>query len=83
MRYTGPIIDMEVDQQDRGLFHPEPCVFYGSMPNFPQPNVQPLLPLPGNSTNFDLHHLPEHGGAASYGMAQYNVVQHQYPAGNI
>lgn len=68
------MIDMEMDQPSQGHFSP-----YGSMSNFPQPNA--VLAAPGNRNHFDVHHLPEHIGF--YGMPPYNVVQHQYPAGNI
>ncbi|KAK1405110.1 E3 ubiquitin-protein ligase mbr1 [Heracleum sosnowskyi] len=74
IHYSGPMIDMEMDQQGQGQVNP-----YRSILNFPQPNA--VLPAPGNGNNFDIHHLPEHHG--SYGMTQYNVVQHQFPAGNI
>ncbi|KAL3508721.1 hypothetical protein ACH5RR_028122 [Cinchona calisaya] len=72
--------DLESDQQGQGYIHPEPCVFYGAMTNYPQPNVHTVVPAPGNASNFNLHHLPEHHeGAIFYGMTQYN----QYPAANL
>ncbi|WOG98613.1 hypothetical protein DCAR_0417957 [Daucus carota subsp. sativus] len=74
IRYSGPMVDMDMDQQRQLQFNP-----YGSTPNFPPPNV--VLPTPGNGNNFDVHYLPEPHG--SYGMRQYNVFQHQLPAGNI
>ncbi|KAK1396992.1 putative E3 ubiquitin-protein ligase ZFP1 [Heracleum sosnowskyi] len=74
IQYSGPMIDMEMDQPGQGHFSP-----YGSISNFPQPNV--ILAAPGTRNNFDVHHRPDHIG--SYRMPQYNVVQHQYPSGSI
>ncbi|KAK6132784.1 hypothetical protein DH2020_033462 [Rehmannia glutinosa] len=45
-QFTGHMIDMEADLQ--GRLHPEPCIFYGSVPNFPQPNIHPVVPAAGN-----------------------------------
>ncbi|KAK6132812.1 hypothetical protein DH2020_033455 [Rehmannia glutinosa] len=64
------MIDMEADQQ--GRLHPEPCIFYGSVPNFPQPNIHPVVPAAGNHCNFNFHHMPERrDGALFYGMPQH------------
>ncbi|KAL8147769.1 putative E3 ubiquitin-protein ligase ZFP1 [Apium graveolens] len=73
IQYSGPVIDMKMDQPSQGHF-----IQYGSMSNFPQPNA--VVAAPGNRYSFDVQHLPELVG--SYGMPQCNVV-HQYPAGNI
>lgn len=83
MRYADPTIDMDLDQQGQGHFHPEPSIIYGGIPDFRQPNFSSVLQTPGNRSNFDVHHLPQHHCAASYGVTQNSGVQHQYPATNI
>ncbi|KAM7492563.1 hypothetical protein LguiA_035484 [Lonicera macranthoides] len=81
MLYTGPMNDSEMDQQGQGHLHPEPCILYGNVTNFPQPNMHVILPTQGNRSNFDAHHLPDHPGSLSYGM--YNGIQHHHLAGNL
>lgn len=73
MMCTSPMTHMEMDQQGQVHLHPEPCVIYGSTTNFPQHNINTILPP-------HPHHPPEHH---SYGMNPYNGVQHHYLAGNV
>lgn len=81
MLYTGPMIDMEMDQHAH--LHAEPCVPYGGITNFPQPNGHTMLSPPGNISTFDSHHLPENHGAVPYGLTQYNGVENHHPGSNI
>lgn len=82
-QFTGHMIDMETDQQGHSHLHPEPCVFYGSLANFPHPNYS-VVPAPGNQCNFNFHHMPErHDSALFYGMPQLNGAQHQHPTPNL
>lgn len=70
-QFTDHRIDAEIDQQGHSHLHPEPCIFYGSVANFPQPN-------------FNFHHVPErYDGALLYGMPQLNSVQPRHPATNL
>ncbi|KAI3466076.1 hypothetical protein Pfo_022739 [Paulownia fortunei] len=81
-QFSGHMIDMETDQQGHSRLPPEPCIFYGSAVNFPQPNIHSMVPAPGNHCNFNIHHMPErHDSALFYGMP--NVVQPQHPATNL
>ncbi|KAL3503160.1 hypothetical protein ACH5RR_037609 [Cinchona calisaya] len=74
------MIDLESDQRGQEYIHPEPCIFYGAMTNYPQPSIHTIVPAPRNASSFNLHHLPEHHeGALFYGMGQYT----QYPATNL
>ncbi|GER29195.1 RING/U-box superfamily protein [Striga asiatica] len=53
-RFTGHMIDMQTEQQ--GHPNPEPCIFYGNSPSFPQPNIHPhrMYGMPQPSPNLDL-----------------------------
>uniref|UniRef100_A0A5B7AFC5 RING-type E3 ubiquitin transferase n=1 Tax=Davidia involucrata TaxID=16924 RepID=A0A5B7AFC5_DAVIN len=84
MLCTSQMIDLELDQQGQGHFHPEPCVLFGSVTNFQPPNIHSILRAPGNTTNFNVHHIPEHHDSTLfYGMTQYNGVQHHHPAASL
>ncbi|KAK4398344.1 putative E3 ubiquitin-protein ligase ZFP1 [Sesamum angolense] len=84
IQFTGHMIDMETDQQGHSLLHPDPCIFYGNVANFPQPNVHSVVPAPGNQCNFNFHPMPDrHDGALFYGMPPYNAVQPQHQAANL
>ncbi|KAF3669652.1 hypothetical protein FXO37_08917, partial [Capsicum annuum] len=74
MSHGNRIVDLEADQQGQEFFHSAPCMFYA------QPNVHAVVPAPGNAGNIYLHHVPDHQeGALTYGLTQYNGVQHQHP----
>ncbi|CAI9784232.1 unnamed protein product [Fraxinus pennsylvanica] len=65
-------------------FHPEHCIYYGSLTHFPQPNVHSAIPDLGTTSNFNLQHIPEpHDSAQFYGITQYNGAQHQHPVSNL
>ncbi|KAL0306551.1 UNVERIFIED_CONTAM: putative E3 ubiquitin-protein ligase ZFP1 [Sesamum radiatum] len=84
IQFTGHMIDMETDQQGHSLLHPDPCIFYGNVANFPQPNVHLVVPAPGNQCNFNFHPMPDrHDGALFYGMPPYNAIQPQHQAANL
>ncbi|CAK9182963.1 unnamed protein product [Ilex paraguariensis] len=81
MLYASQMIELEREQYDHGHLNPEPCVIYGSITNFPPPNIHTVAPTPVNPANFDVRRLPEnHDSALFYGMMQYNGVQHHQPA---
>ncbi|KAL7216746.1 hypothetical protein ACSBR1_028641 [Camellia fascicularis] len=81
MMCTSQMIDLDPDQLAQSHLRPEPHVLYGSVTNFPQPNVHTILPAAGNTDNFDIHHLPDnHENALFYGMTHYNGFQHNHPA---
>ncbi|KAL0406762.1 UNVERIFIED_CONTAM: putative E3 ubiquitin-protein ligase ZFP1 [Sesamum latifolium] len=83
-QFTGHMIDMETDQQGHSHLHPEPCIFYRSAANFPQPNIHPVVPAQGNQCNFNFHHMPErHDNGLFYGVPHLNNVQPQHPATNL
>lgn len=83
MLCTSQMIDFQMDHQGQGHLHPDPCIIMGSVTNYPQPNIHGILPASGNTTNIDVHCLPDHyGNAVFYGMATYGGVQH-HPATNL
>ncbi|KAL0301213.1 UNVERIFIED_CONTAM: putative E3 ubiquitin-protein ligase ZFP1 [Sesamum radiatum] len=83
-QFTGHMIDMETDQQGHSHLHPEPCIFYRSAANFPQPNIHSVVPAQGNQCNFNFHHMPErHDNGLFYGVPHLNSVQPQHPATNL
>lgn len=64
--------------------HPEHCIYYGSLTNFPQPNVRSVIPDLGTTSNFNLNRMPElHDSSQFYGITQYNGAQHQHPVSNL
>ncbi|CAI9088737.1 OLC1v1023158C1 [Oldenlandia corymbosa var. corymbosa] len=74
------MVELEPDRRGQDYIHPEPCIFYGAMTNFPQPSLHAVVPGPVNAGNFNLHHLPEHhDGSLFYNLPQYN----QYPGANL
>lgn len=78
MMCTGQMIDLQMDERNQGHH-------VISVTNFPQPNMHSMLSAPGNSSNFDVRHLPEHydGSAMFYGIGQYNGVQHHHPVPSL
>ncbi|XP_019167952.1 PREDICTED: uncharacterized protein LOC109163656 isoform X1 [Ipomoea nil] len=82
--HNSHMIDFEADQQGQHHILPDPCVFYGNLPTFPQPNVHTVVPVSGNAGNTYLHPLPEqHENPLFYGMTHYNGTIHQCPATNL
>ncbi|CAI9787726.1 unnamed protein product [Fraxinus pennsylvanica] len=48
------------------------------------PNIHSIVPAPGNPSNFNYQHIPDHhDGALFYGVTQYNAVHQQPPASNL
>lgn len=83
-QFNGHMNDMETDQQGHSHLNSEPCIFYGSLANFPHPSFHSMVPAPGNQGNFNFHHMPErHDSALFYGIPQLNGPQHQHPAPNL
>ncbi|KAH0775271.1 hypothetical protein KY290_012408 [Solanum tuberosum] len=83
MSHGNRIIDMEADQQGQEFFHSAPCMFYGSIATLPQPTVHAVVPAPVNAGNIYLHHVSDHQeGTLTYGLTQFNGIQHQHPASN-
>lgn len=83
-QFNGHMLDMETDQQGHNHPHPEPTIFYGSLPNYPHPNFHSMIPSPPNQCNFNFHHMPErHNNAIYYGMPQLNGPHHQPPVPNL
>ncbi|KAG5569167.1 hypothetical protein H5410_058933 [Solanum commersonii] len=81
MSHGNRIIDMEADQQGQEFFHSAPCMFYGSIATLPQPTVHAVVPAPVNAGNIYLHHVSDHQqGTLTYGLTQFNGIQHQHPA---
>ncbi|PIN16023.1 hypothetical protein CDL12_11319 [Handroanthus impetiginosus] len=75
IQFNSHMIDLETDHQGRNNLHPEPCIFYRNVANFPQPSIHSVVPPPGNPCNFNLNHLQEqHDGTLIYGMQQLNGV---------
>ncbi|PIN20888.1 hypothetical protein CDL12_06444 [Handroanthus impetiginosus] len=80
IQFANHMIDLEADQQGHSHLQPDPCIFYGSVPNFPQPNIHSVIPAPGNQCNFTFHPMPDRqDGTLFYGMPPYNGVQPQPP----
>ena len=67
------MIDLQMDERNQGHH-------VIGITNFPQPNMHIMLSAPGNSSKFDVRHLPEHddGPAMFYGFGHYNRVGHHY-----
>ncbi|XP_049405690.1 probable E3 ubiquitin-protein ligase ZFP1 [Solanum stenotomum] len=83
MPHGNRIIDMEADQQGQEFFHSAPCMFYGNIATLPQPTVHAVVPAPVNAGNIYLHHVSDHQeGTLTYGLTQFNGIQHQHPASN-
>ncbi|KAK9269127.1 hypothetical protein L1049_000896 [Liquidambar formosana] len=84
MLCSSQMIDFQMDQQGQSHLHPDPCLIMGSMTSFPHPNIHSILPPPGNTTNLNVQHLPEHyDSGIFYGMTPYNGVQNHHPATNL
>ncbi|KAG9150013.1 hypothetical protein Leryth_010064 [Lithospermum erythrorhizon] len=80
MQYNSNMTDLETDQRCPEYLHHQPCVFYGSIPNFPQSSQHPVIPAPSNM----LHHPPEHhDNALFFGIPQHNGFHYQQPASNV
>ncbi|KAK9085441.1 hypothetical protein Sjap_025852 [Stephania japonica] len=81
--YTNQMPDLGMDQQGPDNLHPEHCVFLGNIAHYPHPNLFPVLSAPGNNSNVDLHHLPEHHEGSMFYANQFNGVQHHHPVTNL
>lgn len=83
IQFMRHMIDLEAGQGP-GQQHPDPCIFYASVPNFPQPNLQPDVPAPGSQHNFNTHPIAErHDNAVFYSMLPYIGVQPLYPVASL
>ncbi|KAG8386373.1 hypothetical protein BUALT_Bualt03G0142100 [Buddleja alternifolia] len=83
-QFTGHMIDSETDPHGHSHLRPEPCIFYGSVSNYAQPNMHPMVPTPANQCNFNFHPLQEHHESTLfYGMPQYNTGPPQHPPSNL
>lgn len=84
IQFSGHVIDSESDH-GHSYLHPDPCIFYTSSANFPQPNIHSMVPPPGNQCNFNFHPIPERhdNNAWFYGMPPYNGIQSQHPTDNL
>lgn len=77
MPCTSHMIDLEMDQQNRGFLLPEPCVVLGGVTSFPQP-MQTIVRASGNTSSLDAHQ--HYDSAMFYGMPQYHGVHHHHAA---
>ncbi|KAL3821229.1 hypothetical protein ACJIZ3_007134 [Penstemon smallii] len=71
---TGNMIDYDANHKGHSHLHPEPsipCIFYGTVPNFPQANIHSIVP-----SHYD-------NSALLYRMPQYNAIQPQHPVANL
>ncbi|XP_073313869.1 probable E3 ubiquitin-protein ligase ZFP1 isoform X1 [Primulina huaijiensis] len=82
-QFTGHMIDLEIYAQGHNHQHPKPCIFYGSVANYPQQNIHPVAPSIRNRPSFNHHHPPEHHGSTFYGMPQYDRIHPQRPFINL
>lgn len=84
IQFMRHMVDLETDQGP-GQQPPDPCIIYSSVPRFPQPNLQPVVPAPGSQSNFNIHPVVEyHDNAVFYSMPPYNsVIQPQYQSASL
>ncbi|KAL3631446.1 hypothetical protein CASFOL_024430 [Castilleja foliolosa] len=78
--FTGHIIDTQTDQQAQARSHSEPCIFYGPISNFPQPNnIHHSVVPASNHCNFNFHLPPpeRRDGTMYYGAPR------QHPGPNL
>lgn len=84
IQFTGHMIESEADQQAHHRIHPEPCVFYGSIPSHPQLTNHTIVPAPGSQCNFSLHPMPGHtDGTLLYTVPQYTSLQPHHPPASL
>lgn len=77
IQFMRHMINLEADQGP-GPRLPDPYIVYSSVPNFPQPNLQPVAPSSGSQCNYNIHLTEHHDNAVFYSMPLYNGVQPQY-----
>ncbi|XP_057766482.1 probable E3 ubiquitin-protein ligase ZFP1 [Salvia miltiorrhiza] len=83
IQFMRHMIDPETDQGPGQQF-PDPCIFYSSVPNFPQPNLQSVVSAPGSQCNFNIHPTAEyHDNSIFYSMQPYTSVQPQYQVASL
>ncbi|KAL3636896.1 hypothetical protein CASFOL_019195 [Castilleja foliolosa] len=75
--FTGHMIDTQTHQQAQARSHPEPCIFYRPVLNFPQPNNMHHSVVPeGNHCNFNFQLTPPE-------RSMYFFAPHQHPGPNL
>ncbi|XP_022753306.1 probable E3 ubiquitin-protein ligase ZFP1 [Durio zibethinus] len=78
------MINLEMDQRGQGYLHHEPCIFLGSITNYPPPDIQMAVTAPLNTTTLDTHPLPEHYDSSMfYAMPRYPGGQHHHHSPNL
>ncbi|KZV51946.1 hypothetical protein F511_08556 [Dorcoceras hygrometricum] len=82
-QFTGHMIDLETYPQGHNHLHPKPCIFYGSVANYPQHYIHPAAPSIGRGRTFNHHHLPEHHGSTFYGIPPCDGIHSQHPVVNL
>ncbi|XP_075481760.1 putative E3 ubiquitin-protein ligase ZFP1 [Primulina tabacum] len=83
-QFNGHVIDSVSDPQGYSHLHPEPCIFYGNVANYPQLSVHSVASTLENRHDLNFHHIPEHHDSALfYGMPRYSSVQPQHSAVNL
>ncbi|KAF8411006.1 hypothetical protein HHK36_003545 [Tetracentron sinense] len=77
------LLDMEIDQQGQG--HPLPAgILLGNITDLPHPNIHAGLSPLRNTSNLDLHRIPDrHESAIFYGTQYNNLQHHPHPVANL
>ncbi|KAE9585169.1 putative transcription factor C2H2 family [Lupinus albus] len=71
--------DSEMDQQNQGYFHSEPCIVLRGSTSSSHPNIQTMVSASGNTTNVASYYLQDaYDNSRGYGFAQYNGIQPQH-----
>ncbi|CAL0326533.1 unnamed protein product [Lupinus luteus] len=83
--------DSEMDQQNQGYFHSEPCIVLRGSTSSSHPNIRTMVSASGNTNNVASYYLQDaYDNTRGYGLAQYSGIQPQHtldmggaPAANI
>ncbi|XP_073297433.1 probable E3 ubiquitin-protein ligase ZFP1 [Primulina huaijiensis] len=83
-QFNDHVNDSVSDPQGYSHLHSEPCIFYGSVANYPQPSIHSVASTLENRRNLNFHLIPEHHDSALfYGMPHYNSVRPQHSTSNL
>ncbi|KAK1269802.1 E3 ubiquitin-protein ligase SIS3 [Acorus gramineus] len=76
------MIGLEFDQS-RSQYHSGPCMVLGTVVDFQNPNIPPMVSGSGSAPNIEPHHFMDHHDGNLYYSNQHSALQHPHPVSNI
>ncbi|KAK1326866.1 E3 ubiquitin-protein ligase SIS3 [Acorus calamus] len=76
------MIGLEFDQ-GQSQYHSGPCMVLGTVVDFQNPSIPPMVSGSGSAPNIEPHHFMDHHDGNLYYSNQHSALQHSHPVSNI